>query len=388
MDVAPYTQNGRTFLPVRYVAEAIGVSPDNILYRAGTITLSRGDTTVRLTIGSNVMEVNGKPGTMDVKATTLHGRAMLPASSVCRAFGTVPGWNAESRTVTIEELDPLNSGNQDGSPDVTSTSGVNNPGTVPFDAVTVLPQQPPVEIIPSLKYPASLKTVGEDYQWQYRGITYRWHMDVPVDLLDWDRKVAGLVNDFYAGDGVAQAVMLSSMPGDLQQMVLSCSDAANGDYVPWVNENLNYTYAGILAKWLSSQARADGYDYFHAAEFVQSFVGGAIPYKITAEPQLPAQTLVDDGDCKDKSILLAAILKNMGYKTALLSYSPPPGQTAGHMATGIAFDDSEITTDRMLSYYLSGNVKYYFAETTEPGWLIGQVSDEKMEKSGYVYPVN
>lgn len=33
MDVIPFTQNGRTFLPVRYVAEAIGVPPDNISYQ-------------------------------------------------------------------------------------------------------------------------------------------------------------------------------------------------------------------------------------------------------------------------------------------------------------------------------------------------------------------
>lgn len=384
IDVAPFTSGGRVFLPVRYVAEALGVSPGNITYRGGVITLSRGGTVVRLTVGGNVMLVNGNAVTMDVKVTTVDGRAVLPAAWVCRAFGTVPVWNGAARTVTIEEPDGSAG---DGSVDLSDTGGGGGPVAVtPYDAGGDFPN-PAVEVLPALAYPSSVATVSRDYRWQYNGVTYRWHVQVPADLLDWDRKVAGMVNTFYNSDGLTQGVMFSSLPDDLQQLVASCSDEANGDYTPWVEESLNYTYAGLLAKWLSARAQADGYDYFHTAEFVQSFVGGAIPYNLTPVPRLAAQTLIDSGDCKDKSILLAAILKNMGYHVALLFYPPPPGETTGHMAVGIAFSAGQITTARELSYYPYDGEKYYFAETTAPDWLIGQISDESLEKSGYVYPV-
>ncbi|MGF7400111.1 copper amine oxidase N-terminal domain-containing protein [Thermoanaerobacterium thermosaccharolyticum] len=39
MDVAPYIKDNRTFLPLRYVAYAIGVEPQNIVYENGVITI-------------------------------------------------------------------------------------------------------------------------------------------------------------------------------------------------------------------------------------------------------------------------------------------------------------------------------------------------------------
>jgi hypothetical protein len=123
---------------------------------------------------------------------------------------------------------------------------------------------------------------------------------------------------------------------------------------------------------------------------VQSFVECAIPYKVSKKPQLPAQTLVDDGDCKDKSILLASILKNMNYKVALLYFDSLPGQQYGHVAVGIVLNDNDIPhgLDYTPSYYEHNGEKYYFMETTEPNWSLGEISDEKLEQTAYVYPVN
>jgi len=45
----------------------------------------------------------------------------------------------------------------------------------------------------------------------------------------------------------------------------------------------------------------------------------------------PVETPVERGDCEDKSILLAAILRALGYRTALLVFPDDPG----HMAVGV-----------------------------------------------------
>ena len=381
MDTAPYIKDGRMFVPIRYVAQAVGVAPQDILYTEGKVTLLKNNKVVQLTIGSNTMLINGAAVNMDVAAEIANGRTMLPFRWVALAFGAMVKWDEAARTVIIEEPDSAGSGGR-------GDSGRSSPDAGSENGAEIVLRKTPVEVIPPVKYPSSVNTVSRDFQWRYGDTIYRWHVEIPAELLNWDRRVVETVNTFYSSDGITQTILFSSVPDNLKRLIASCSESAKGNFVPWVDEDLNYTYAGILAERLFGQAQADGYDYFHAAEFVQSFVGGAIPYRQTPVPQLPVQTLVDAGDCKDKSILLAAILKNMGYRTALLIYPPPPGQQVGHMAVGIAFRDDEITVDRLLSYYLYNGTRYYFAETTEPNWLIGQISDEKLEKEGYVYPVN
>ncbi|HEY8343298.1 MAG TPA: copper amine oxidase N-terminal domain-containing protein, partial [Calditerricola sp.] len=104
-DVAPYIKDGRTFLPVRYVAEALGVSSDNILWDAATktVTLFKGDRVVKLKIGSKVLYVNGTAINMDVAPEIKDGRTMLPLRWVGTALGVTVEWDEEARTVTVKQ---------------------------------------------------------------------------------------------------------------------------------------------------------------------------------------------------------------------------------------------------------------------------------------------
>lgn len=101
MDVAPYIKNGRTYIPVRYSAQAVGVAPENILFSGGKVTLIKGDKVVQFTIGSNVMLVNGVGVTMDVKAEITNGRTMLPFRWVAQALGAQVNWDPTEQTVTM-----------------------------------------------------------------------------------------------------------------------------------------------------------------------------------------------------------------------------------------------------------------------------------------------
>ncbi|MCS5695459.1 copper amine oxidase N-terminal domain-containing protein [Desulfofundulus thermocisternus] len=101
MDVAPYVKNGRTFIPVRYSAQAVGVTPENILYSGGKVTLLKGDKVVQFTIGSNVMLINGVAVNMDVKAEITNGRTMLPFRYVAQALGAQVNWDPTAQTVTM-----------------------------------------------------------------------------------------------------------------------------------------------------------------------------------------------------------------------------------------------------------------------------------------------
>jgi hypothetical protein len=229
---------------------------------------------------------------------------------------------------------------------------------------------------------ASSQTASRDLTWSYGGIRFTCHIGVPQQLLDWDRKIYQLTAGFY--NGKYSQTDLAYMPAEFKRLVLSDSLQEGGDLVPWVNDIHNSQLTGDIANQLASYARRKGFGYFRTAEFIQSFVCGAIPYKVTDAPELPAQTLIDNGDCKDKSILLAALLKSLSYKVTLLEFPPRDGEP-GHMAVGVAFSNSQAPGNRSLSYYRYKGYRYYFAETTAPNWPLGAAS---VDEPAHVYDVN
>jgi len=104
MDVAPYIKGDRTYMPIRYVANAIGINDSNIFWDGvkRTVTLMKGDKVVQLTIGSKQLLVNGAALTMDVAPEIVSDRTMLPARFVAQAFGAGVGWDEATQEVTIE----------------------------------------------------------------------------------------------------------------------------------------------------------------------------------------------------------------------------------------------------------------------------------------------
>ena len=103
MDVAPYIKEGRTYLPVRYVANALGVDNNNIMWdsASGTATLIKGDKVVQVVVGSKNMVINGATIAMDAAPEIKDGRTMLPFRWIAWAFGANVEWDAATQTVTI-----------------------------------------------------------------------------------------------------------------------------------------------------------------------------------------------------------------------------------------------------------------------------------------------
>ena len=104
MDVAPYIKNGRTMLPIRYIAEALGMS---VSWDAKTRTVIIQDMfyTVEIPVDTNIIKVNGEVFTSDVKPEIVHGRTMMPIANIARALGLKDGkdifWDGTTRKATI-----------------------------------------------------------------------------------------------------------------------------------------------------------------------------------------------------------------------------------------------------------------------------------------------
>ena len=96
VDTAPFIYDGRTFLPIRFVAEAFGILTTWDGNATRTATLERGTTTVQLTVGSKTMILikNGIRSSieMDVAPMMWEGRVCMPVRFVAEAFGLGVEW--------------------------------------------------------------------------------------------------------------------------------------------------------------------------------------------------------------------------------------------------------------------------------------------------------
>ena len=89
-------------VPVRYVANAFGVSDSDILFGKGTVTLFAGERTISLTTGSNIAVVNGNNVAMSTKVVNKDGRTYVPAGQIASLLGVKSTWDSASKTATFE----------------------------------------------------------------------------------------------------------------------------------------------------------------------------------------------------------------------------------------------------------------------------------------------
>lgn len=101
-NVPPQIIEGRTMLPVRDIFEAVGAEV-NWESETKTIISTKGLKSVSMSIGSDVMYIDGSETTMDAKPLIIDGRTLAPARYVAEAFGYDVEWDGESKTVIITE---------------------------------------------------------------------------------------------------------------------------------------------------------------------------------------------------------------------------------------------------------------------------------------------
>ena len=96
----PVIVNGRTLLPVRAVVEQMGGTVD-WNGETQEVTLIYGEDEIKLTIGSTEALLNGEKQTLDVAPTVTNGRTMLPIRFIAESFKFNVSWNGDEQRVTI-----------------------------------------------------------------------------------------------------------------------------------------------------------------------------------------------------------------------------------------------------------------------------------------------
>lgn len=107
MDIAPIVRNGRTLLPIRYVAEPLGAQLDWDSSEQ-KVSLSLENTLIEVWINNNIARVNGEiryidPDNEDVQPILVPtDRTMLPLRFIAENLGCLVDWNGSLREVTVQ----------------------------------------------------------------------------------------------------------------------------------------------------------------------------------------------------------------------------------------------------------------------------------------------
>ncbi len=103
MDTEPFLYKGTTFVPIRFVSEALGA--DEVSWDAAkkTAVLRDGGTTIRLPVGKKLAYINGTQISVGESVRLVNDRTYVPVRFVAENLDCKVFWDSASYTVEIEK---------------------------------------------------------------------------------------------------------------------------------------------------------------------------------------------------------------------------------------------------------------------------------------------
>ena len=233
----------------------------------------------------------------------------------------------------------------------TSPSVINE--TLPSETISPAPSSPSVQT-PELpgeinRSPLSEEIVTVSYTWVYSSSDWTWALDIPRSVYE----------------------LYRSIPR-----------SPTMDYSVYITHPYDDEYIDSLSTKIKQAAELKGYDELQTVEFATAFVqnldytNDSVTSSFDEYPRYPIETLFNKGgDCEDTSILLASILRSLGYGVVLIELSD-------HCAVGVLGGDTLHGT-----YWEYAGERYYYIETTNSGWGIGELPDVYRNASAYIFPM-
>ncbi len=101
LNPGPQERSGRVFVPLRGVFEQLGAS---VVYDNGTINAQKGhEHSVSIHVGSTQATVDGQPQTIDVAPFIIGASTYVPLRFVSQALGATVNYDASNRVVALSE---------------------------------------------------------------------------------------------------------------------------------------------------------------------------------------------------------------------------------------------------------------------------------------------
>jgi hypothetical protein len=101
-DVQPVIVNDRTLVPIRGIANALGISDNNVSYSNGTVTVNNGSSQIQISNNGQQAYLNGTAYSLDVPAQIVNGRMMVPLRAIGQMFNKNVQWYPSGRIVNIQ----------------------------------------------------------------------------------------------------------------------------------------------------------------------------------------------------------------------------------------------------------------------------------------------
>lgn len=103
MDTVPFIQDSRTLVPVRFVAESIGAQVEWDAEKQ-LVKITNNDSVMTLKVGENNYSLNDKTSEMDTKSIIKDSRTFIPIRFVAEALGLYVEYNDTDKIVTLVDL--------------------------------------------------------------------------------------------------------------------------------------------------------------------------------------------------------------------------------------------------------------------------------------------
>ena len=210
MDAKPFIETGRTFVPVRYLSNALGVTDKHIGWERPKVTLDEpGFPVVTLTIGDRGMNSDDKLVEMDVVPLVEQGRTYLPARWVAEALGYQVAWDAENSIVLCWPKGTEK-------PDVSKVVGYLKDQPAEQPPVEEQPVEPPVSPVGGIKelYDKARPLEGEPFSFS------NWNFDLGVrkslqEGWDWLNVSNPVIQKINVNDLKPNGILMGGRGGDI-----------------------------------------------------------------------------------------------------------------------------------------------------------------------------
>lgn len=182
LDQPAFSKNGRTLVPFRFLAESLGaeVSWDSQTSTAG---LTLKDKKVKVTLGSKNATINGQAATLDVPAESIGGRTFIPLRFVSEALGAVVDYDAKSQAITVTLIDTAGwkTFNLAGNETLLYPSDWILTGDITSNLNILSPSGTNFTLYPAEADPAQLRSIQEA---TFTSQGYDFMTEVPIDGVD------------------------------------------------------------------------------------------------------------------------------------------------------------------------------------------------------------
>ena len=191
-DVKPQTINYRTMVPVRKIFETFGMTV-RYDEKTEVISAKGNGNELFLQIGSTKMIVNGKEVLLDSPAVEIDGRTLVPVRAIAESLGVKVDWDEEKHYVMITELPQIsfvNLGTLKNPFDVGHNVflKVEDKNAVKFNELSLLSREDSANFVKELNYESEM--IDENKEWH----VLKFNVDYPkVKTMPISKAIGNLV---------------------------------------------------------------------------------------------------------------------------------------------------------------------------------------------------